>query len=111
MSGVFTLLNPGMAVQTASPASGATVVATADALDRILILTPSGTLATLTVTAPADATSRIGQLWCITTSQTLTVLTLNGATINNTITTMLQHDSKTFQKTGANTWTQVASNV
>jgi hypothetical protein len=111
MSGVFSTLYQGMAVQTASPASGATVVATPDSTDRLLILTPAATLATLTLTAPADATSRLGQLWCFTSNRDITSLTINGGTINNTITSMLANDSKTYQKTGANTWTQVSSNV
>lgn len=93
-----------MVIQSASPTTGQTVVMTADSNDRLLDLTPAGTLATLTVTMPADATSRLGQLACIASTQAVTTLTLNGGTVVNTVSSLNAGDCVTFQKRTANTW-------
>jgi hypothetical protein len=63
---------PG-SVQFEQPVSGATVVATASALQ----LEPAGTLATLTVTLPADPVD--GQIFELSTTEQLTALTVQGA--------------------------------
>lgn len=103
MSGYFSAPQPR--VVNTSPVAGATVVMTADSRDETAYLTPAGTLATLTVTLPANATSRLGQLDRITTTQTLTLLTVNGAaTILNNPTTLAAGASLTFQKVANDTW-------
>lgn len=102
----------GLAVQdrvvNTTPTAGQTVTMTADAVNETAYLTPAGTLATLTVTLPANATSRIGQFARILTTQTLTVLTVNGATtIVNNPTTLVAGTSVSFQKLANDTWGRV----
>lgn len=70
-------------IQRVTPTAGQTVVADGSAF---LIIAPAGTLATLTVTFPASPTN--GQNFQIVTTQTITVMTLNGGTINGLITTI-----------------------
>lgn len=61
--------------QFAVPTTGQTVtVATGDSW---LIITPAGTLATLTISLPTDRTD--GEYVLINTTQTLTALTISGA--------------------------------
>ena len=71
--------------QRSSPATGATVAVTDSSADTHLILTPAGTIATLTVNFPAGGTSGNAidkQEVLITSQQIVTTLTLgaNGAT-------------------------------
>lgn len=80
---------------------------TADDKDRTLSLTPAGTLVALTVTLPANATSRIMQRVCISTSQIITSLTINGANSILATVTTLAIGSVTFQKVADNTWIRV----
>jgi hypothetical protein len=61
------------ATQRASPTVGQTITVTANK-DR-LIITPAGTLATLTIALPAASTLLDGQTFEIQTSQTLTAIT------------------------------------
>jgi len=97
------------APQNVSPLTGATVVMTDTGDDALLNLTPAGTLAALTITLPTEANSRVGQIVRIHTSQTITALTINGATtIRNTVATLLGQDDVSFQKTAANTWSRLA---
>lgn len=78
----FTAAKPGQ--QFAAPATGATVVV--EAGDTWLLLTPAGTLATLTVTLP---TATDGQIVRVTSSQILTALTVGGgSTVNGAPTAM-----------------------
>lgn len=94
-------------VKPASPTTGQTVAFDSTSTDHTLYLTPAGTLATLTVTMPSDATSALGQTVTLATSQTLTALTINGATIVNTATTLLGSSAVMFRKVAANTWMQI----
>ncbi len=95
-------------IQASSPTTGQTVVMTDDNRNGTLVLTPAGTLATLTVTLPTEANSQIGQFRSISTTKALTILTVNGAvTIYNAPTVMSIGDIITFKKTAANTWMRV----
>jgi len=68
-------------------------------------LTPAGTLAALTVTLPNEASSALGQTVAIFSSQTITALTINGATtIRNNPTTMVGGTKIFLRKVRANTW-------
>ena len=70
---VFTSAKPVQ--QFAAPTTGQTVtVATGDSW---LVLTPAGTLATLTVTLPTDRTD--GEIVRVSSSQIITALTVSGA--------------------------------
>ena len=69
--------------QFAAPATGETVVVATG--DTWLLLTPAGTLATLTVTLP---TATDGQIVRVTSSQILTALTVSGGTVNGAPTSM-----------------------
>lgn len=95
-------------VQLASPTNGQTVAITSDSRDRTLWLTPAGVLPTLTITFPSDANTRIGQFIRIGSSQVVTLLTVNGATLLNTATTIANAgDLYSFQKVAANTWARL----
>ena len=84
MSG-FTLSGRGLErVQAVAPATGNTVVVSAGT--TALLLSPAGTLATLTITLPSSPVN--GQALVIATSQALTALTVNGGTIVGTLTTL-----------------------
>lgn len=93
--------------QTASPATGATVVMNANSIDGLLFLTPAGTLATLTVTLPTDGSSRLGQIRRLSSTQELTALTVNGATVLNSPTTLTANNTVGFQKVSAGTWMRI----
>lgn len=98
------------AVQTASPATGATVnMSTLGAADASLFLTPAGTIATLTVNLPADGDSSIGQIRRVLSTQTITTLTVTNTTIIHGWThgTLLATNGVTFQKVAANTWFKI----
>jgi hypothetical protein len=97
------------APQTNSPVAAATVVCTDDDKDRVLYLTPAGTLATLTVTLPTNANSRINQVQTIVSSQILTALTISGAglTILGNPTALLAGGSVSLKKVAANTWVRL----
>lgn len=98
----------GLVQQAASPATGATVQMTSDNTDGVLVLTPSATLATLTVALPTDASSVNLQVRRIFSSKAITALTINGATtIYNTVTAMNAGDCVAFMKISSNTWTRL----
>ena len=93
------------AVQTASPLTGTTVTLNADPAEKILVLTPAGTIAALTIAFPADSSTMIGQSITIFSTQIITALTVNGATnIFNAPTSMTAGQKFTLQKMAANTW-------
>lgn len=73
----------GDTYQYAQPATGFSIAAGSVGT---LILNPAGTLAAGTVTFPASPSD--GQTFRISTSQTITALTLAGATISNAVTTL-----------------------
>jgi hypothetical protein len=71
---VFTGRFAQTSYQISSPLTGATVVASATT--TLLVLQPAATLAALTVTMPSSPVD--GQIFRVSTSQTITSLTLNG---------------------------------
>jgi hypothetical protein len=93
-----------MKQDTASPINGASVSFTSDGADRILTLTPAGALATLTVVFPAAASARIGQLCCITTSQTIGLLSVAGTTVTGLVASVSGGDLYSYRYVGGNTW-------
>lgn len=102
------LLYPSGPVQAASPLTGTEVNMTDDAANGTLYLTPAGTIAALNVTLPSDANSKVGQERTIVTSQTVTALTVDGATtIHGNVTTLAAGASVTFRKLAANVWAKV----
>jgi hypothetical protein len=74
--------------QYASPATGATVTISPPAAggNVFLRLSPSGTLATLTITLPSGPVDK--QYIRVFSTQIITALTVNGGTINGAPTTM-----------------------
>lgn len=72
------------AVQYSVPTTGQTVVSDGSGA---MFLNPAGLLATLTVTLPSSPVD--GQTFEISSSQTITVLTVNGGTVKGGITTIL----------------------
>lgn len=100
-----------MSIQPVTPTTGQTVVATPDNNDRIMWITPAGTLAALTITFPADATSQLGQIFGFGSTQIVTVLTLSGATILNGLTALAVNDAKQFVKVAAGTWAKFGGNT
>lgn len=63
-----------VSVQDASPTTGQTVVSDGS---NLLVLTPAGTLATLTIDFPSSPVN--GQLFSINSSQQITLLTLSSS--------------------------------
>ena len=95
-------------MQTASPTTGQTVVCQATASDIMLYLTPAGTLATLTISLPAEGSSSLGQKVFICSRQTITALTVNGATtVLNAADTLIANETFTMAKVAANTWVRL----
>lgn len=96
-------------VTVVTPTTGQTVSITNDSIDRVLWLTPAGTLLALTVNLPSEATSVIGQVVRIGTTAAITTLTVAGATnILNTVTTLALNGVVSFVKVAANTWVRIA---
>lgn len=71
--------------QNSAPVTGADVAVNDNDNDTHLILTPAGTLATLTITLPAKANLRDKQTVLVTSTQVLTALTVaaNGVSAVN----------------------------
>lgn len=93
------------AVQTASPVTGAVVTILNGSNNILLVLTPLGTLSTLTVTLPSDGSTVVGQMITVFCTQIITTLTINGATtIYNGPTSFAVGGKFTLQKMSANTW-------
>lgn len=91
-----------------SPATGASIAFNNTSIDQTMFLTPAGTLATLTVSLPSNATSRLGQSVFIATTQTITALTVNGATtIINNPTTLASGAAVELRKMADNLWMQI----
>lgn len=96
------------ALQSATPLSGDTVVMVADSRDRLLWLTPAGTIAAATITLPANATSRIGQVAMFGSSQQITALTVDGATtIYNPPSDLQTGDLYKLVKVASDTWARL----
>lgn len=94
-------------IQTVTPTTGQTVVMTNDNKNGTLILTPAGTLATLTITFPTDGNSRVGQIRRFASTSIITALTINGAVILNSIVAIAVNECFSYQKVSANTWVRL----
>lgn len=95
-------------VESATPASGATVQLANNNRNGLMFLDPAGLLPTLTITLPSEANSRIGQLRRVTCSKAITLLTINGAaTIYNAPAAMAIGDGFTLIKCAPNTWAKI----
>ncbi len=102
-------------VQTVSPSSGDTVVIDPSSSDIRTLLTPSGTLATLTLQFPNENDSILGQSVDVWSSHEITDLTcsantiVNGLpvaiTIDNPPNTILANSRIAFMKVGTLHWT------
>jgi hypothetical protein len=91
-----------MKTDSASPATGATVSFTSDQNDRIMLLTPAGALATLTVNFPSSP--RTGQLCCITTSQSIAALSVGGGVVSGLVTALSGGDLYSYRCVGGTNW-------
>ena len=84
---IVAMLTPsGQVAQYASPATGATVTVSNLTQNTRLILSPAGTIATLTIaldSAPADL-----ETISVSSTQTITALTISGGTTSGAPTTM-----------------------
>lgn len=85
IANLTTSYRPAFTTQRSSPATGATVAVTDSSDNTHLILTPAGTIATLTLTLPAGGTSGNAidkQEVLVTSEQIVSALTIsaNGAT-------------------------------
>ena len=94
----------GVAVQRSAPTTGATVAVAASPVtaETMLMLTPAGTLAALTVQLPAAVNSTDGQRVRVFSTQTLTALALasTGATFIGTTTTLAANTSVLYRYDG-----------
>ena len=87
---------PQKTTQDSSPTAGGTVTVRAQSLDHSVKLTPSGTLATLTVVF--DATQLDGCRVWLTSTQIITALTLSGGTFDGTaLSAMIANQTAMFQ--------------
>lgn len=92
-------------VKTASPANGASLAFDDNSIDQTYYLTPVGLIAGVTVAFPANANSRVGQRLAIRSTQTVTLVTINGAgTIVSVTATLAGGTSMFFEKVASNTW-------
>lgn len=100
--------NPVSSTIRNTPTTGGTVVLTNVLVDLYtLVLTPAGTIATLTVTLPT-ATPRDGQRITVTTTQDITAITFNGPTLSGAPTTLLANTFVTFvYQSTTTTWYRV----
>ena len=85
-----TFTDPVFITAVNSPVTGATITQPDDSTNQWAILTPAGTIATLTIVLPAVANLVDGQEILVTSSQIVTALTLNlnGATSADGVTAM-----------------------
>lgn len=90
------------AQQTASPLTGATILCQDPGTDLDLWLTPAGPIAALTVTLPAGFN---GMRVNISSNQTISILTVNGATnIFGALNILSPGDSFEMVRVGTQTW-------
>lgn len=83
--------NPAFVEDARIPVTGQNVIIADNSKNARLILTPAGTLATLTITLPLNTNAADGQEVLVTSTQIITALTIagNGATaVNGAPTTM-----------------------
>jgi hypothetical protein len=93
------------ATQYVTPSTGGTVNVDATG-NVILLLNPSGTLATLTVNFPSNPTD--GDIVTIATSQIITALTVGNGTIIGTLTTLILGGFARFiYNSTANKWFRI----
>lgn len=93
-------------LQTVTPTNGQTVQMLDNGVDGTLFLTPAAPLATLTINFPPapPANSRLLQVRFIATTQSIATLTLTGATIMGSITSMNSNDCFFFQQVTPGGW-------
>lgn len=94
-------------IQKVAPASGATVQMNDTALDGTLYIAPAAALAALTINLPSEANSRLGQVRRIATNKAITALSITGATLLSTVSSLSAGDCVSFLKIDANTWTRI----
>ena len=100
-------------VQLESPSSGDTVIVDINSDDVLLLMTPSSTLATLTLNFPDDNHSILGEHVEIWSSHEITSLTCQGnplgsptvPTILDAPNTILANGYVSFIRVGAGLWT------
>jgi len=99
-------------MQTSAPTNGATVVCTDTNDNAHLVLTPAGTMATLTVTLPTNANSSTGQRVTISSAAEITAMTVSGSGLTVLPATLPVpiNGAVTYQKVAANNWRQVTTN-
>lgn len=91
-------------LQSVVPTNGQTIQMFDDPYDGTLFLKPSGTLANLTISFPSLAKSKILQIRFIASTQAITNLTLIGATIMGSVTSMNVNDCFFFQQVEPGAW-------
>jgi len=98
-------------MQTSAPTTGSTVVCTDTNDNAHLVLTPAGTIATLTVTLPTNANSSVGQRVTISSSAEITALTVSGSglTVTRATLPLAAGGAITYQKTAANAWRNIST--
>lgn len=98
----------GISNLTATPTTGTTVSFNDNSGDQIFYITPAGALADLTIDFPSDSTSITGQKVVFCVSQSISNLTLTGAsTIFNAPVSMNAGDCFQFYKMASNVWARV----
>lgn len=98
-------------MQTAAPTTGATVVCTDTDDNAHLVLTPAGTIATLTVTLPTNANSDVGQRVTISSTQEVTALTVSGSglTVVPATIPLPAGTAVTYQKVASGVWRTIGA--
>lgn len=92
--------------QYATPTTGQAVSINGGPGDVSLMLTPATDLAALTVTLP---NINIGNTVYISSTKNIVLLTINGASINNSVSTIMANDTIAFVKIDANTFSRVVA--
>lgn len=92
--------------QFASPTTAQTVVMSNGSGDVSLMLTPAADLAALTVTLPNIP---IGCTAFVSCTKNIVVLTINGATVNNSVTSIMANDTLAFVKIDSGIFSRVVA--
>lgn len=101
-AGAQAATRPG--VDAFSPTTGQTVSFTNDASDRLMLVTPAGALAALTIVMPTSAQAQVGQRCTFTSSQSITSTSVSGSTVTGWVTSVSGGDMYTYMYVGSNTW-------
>lgn len=92
--------------QKVTPTNGQTVSINSGTGDVNLYLTPATPLAALTLNLPAIP---VGNMLYITSTQTITLLTINGATIFNGVNTLMANDTLGLLKVDTDTFSRAVT--